>query len=835
MIRFCDKDVFCVEYGRIDRSELLRYFLDGNLDEVVCVLDADGTYFGHIPYQVFVQNENTEQAILRDCLVLDNDIWKNGRMLFAIYKAQFAGNILLPVVDKNQRLLCFAYEEQDANRNLRMLRELQEKADAYQFADIYPEYRCVKIHEFNELAYFFAKYLLSQKIPVQVEGSMWEGFVESDTEEYLDYSCMSIYAEGVWNRPSHWVENLLRSVSVEFECIDHIYEENIKAGIIKNAEKDRLQFLDYLRNEGQVVILGTDIAALDTYNFFKKQGIEIACFASDKYDDKDRILFGKKVLKIIDVMAEYSRPIFVNPYETGSAWGVGGTDRFDYMGYERNKNFFLLNDYVQLEGDGLTCALEDQTVFLMGDVLLCEKLVQYLDKRAVDTQHQYHYVQIPGEKDEDIRLNTVNIKDIKNDALCLIVLPEYFREDWKKVVQERKEKIVTYLLENGCMHYTDYFSHIKTFIHMEKETKQKYQSEFLKPQRIVLGAINACSGNVFFRGLLDGHPSLMMMDYTDINSNLFWFCVRLSGRDVSEIPSLFLKLYHLEWKWGKLKDIDAFLVKMRRLLENKKTCTSQELFVILHMAYMYMYGRDFTDIKDVVIYWEPHHISSLVMEQCTEWLGGSDVPCDILRLVRNMYMSNGSNVKGILDQNFGEEGTIFQIAITGNGYIPAIDDRVYKGSKKVVVRFEDVKCRPEEELGRICKEWGIPWSDSLLGTTSHGEDLVYDNGKRKVVGFDLEPVYNTYEEYFSETDKLKIAISCSPYQKTFGYPYVDVCEYSKRELQELFLKKCRFEQRLHFDTERTRLLYRIYFQNYIRILLQKIRMLHHIESRNDQI
>ena len=205
MIRFCDKDVFCVEYGRIDRSELLRYFLDGNLDEVVCVLDADGTYFGNIPYQVFVQNENTEQAILRDCLVLDNDIWKNGRMLFAIYKAQFAGNILLPVVDKNQRLLCFAYEEQDANRNLRMLRELHEKADAYQFADIYPEYRCVKIHEFNELAYFFAKYLLSQKIPVQVEGSMWEGFVESTTEEYLDYSCMSVYAEGVWNRPSHWV------------------------------------------------------------------------------------------------------------------------------------------------------------------------------------------------------------------------------------------------------------------------------------------------------------------------------------------------------------------------------------------------------------------------------------------------------------------------------------------------------------------------------------------------------------------------------------------------------------------------------------------------------
>ena len=128
MIRFCDKDVFCVEYGRINRSELLRYFLAGNLDEVVCVLDADGRYSGHITYWTLIQNEKAE-------------------------------------------------------------------------------------------------YLLWQKISVKVEGSMWKGFLESDDREYMDYNCMTIYAEGVWNRSSNWMENFLRSVSVEFECIDHIYEE----------------------------------------------------------------------------------------------------------------------------------------------------------------------------------------------------------------------------------------------------------------------------------------------------------------------------------------------------------------------------------------------------------------------------------------------------------------------------------------------------------------------------------------------------------------------------------------------------------------------------------
>lgn len=167
MIRFCDKDVFCVEYGRINRSELLRYFLAGNLDEVVCVLDADGRYSGHITYWTLIQNEKAEYAILKDCLVLNKDIWKNGRLLFAIYKDQFGENILLPVVNEDRQLLCFAYEDKDANRNLRMLRELQKKLNAIQFADVYPQFECVKIREFNELAYFLQNIYCGKKFQLK--------------------------------------------------------------------------------------------------------------------------------------------------------------------------------------------------------------------------------------------------------------------------------------------------------------------------------------------------------------------------------------------------------------------------------------------------------------------------------------------------------------------------------------------------------------------------------------------------------------------------------------------------------------------------------------------
>ncbi len=132
-------------------------------------------------------------------------------------------------------MISFAYKENDANRELRQLRELAEKTDALQFGDIYPEYDCVIIYGFNELAYFFARYLKAQGIPVRLEGAMWEGFLESDETPFMEHRSMKIYAEGTWAKPSDWEENLLRSVSVEFECIDAIYEENIRRGYIKDS------------------------------------------------------------------------------------------------------------------------------------------------------------------------------------------------------------------------------------------------------------------------------------------------------------------------------------------------------------------------------------------------------------------------------------------------------------------------------------------------------------------------------------------------------------------------------------------------------------------------
>ena len=592
MIRFCDKEVFCLEYGNISRGDLITYFLDGHMDEPVCVFDECGVYLGYITYRSLLQSEDTDKAINKEYLKSDREIWKMARLQFAFQKEKFGEYPLLPVVDTKNHLLCFAYEDSDANRELRMLWELQEDSSLLQFGDIYPQCQCVRIHGFNELAYFFAKYLEIQGIPVQVEGSMWKDFFSSNPCECIDYRYMDIYAEEIFPKSSCWMENLLRSASVEFECIDQIYEKNIKDGRIKNAGLDGRELAVYLKKMSEVIILGTDIEALDAYDYFIKEGIEVCCFADNRVGSMGNLLFGKPVLRVIDAMIQFERAVFVNNHDEGSAWGMGETDWFSYLGYKRNRDFFLLKDYMKISGCGLKNALKDQKIVLTGDFLLCDKLAEFFEKTGIFGKRRLKYIYFPEDSfvREDCRLETVKIEEIEQDELCLLVMPEIISINQLKKSKERKEKILSYLNVCGIRNYTDYFSYMMPFINIEKEIQCKYQIKSLRPKRIVIGSINACSGNIFFRGLLDSHPSIIMLDYSYLNHDLFWFCMRLSVKNSEEIPALFLKIYELEWEGQELENIDLFIEKMRQLLKAGKAYTSQELFVIFHIAYMNMYG-----------------------------------------------------------------------------------------------------------------------------------------------------------------------------------------------------------------------------------------------------
>ena len=287
-------------------------------------------------------------------------------------------------------------------------------------------------------------------------------------------------------------------------------------------------------------------------------------------------------------------------------------------------------------------------------------------------------------------------------------------------------------------------------------------------------------------------------------------------------------LSECQTKYFEEKKIADFCKRVCVLLEKDKKYTSQELFVIFHTALLV---KSEEEIENMIIYWEPHFMPRELMEKCVLWLGTAEVPCDIINIVRNGYITRGSRIKGVLKLNWAPAHTSLYTAVASTD----IEKEEYEGSKRLIVRFEDLKCRPKEELDSICQEWEIPWSDSLMETTICGEKGYYDNGSKQVHDFDLEPVYNQYEEYFSAFDRFRITVLCAPWQKKYGYPFVDINLFSRRDLQEMFLKTIRLTDMIDFsqvfENQKKQIEFMVDFQNYIRQSIQNVWMLKVMEEK----
>ena len=824
MIRFCDSEVGCLEYKLLDRGRLLSYFLSGHLTEIVCVYDGPDAedFIGIITYYSLLDAVSINAAIVRDYVILDKDIWLTAREIFRKRGRGIRNMLPLPVLDKDYQLVCFAYQDEEANREIRMLRELEKTQGVVQFADVFSEYTCVKIYGFNELAYFFAKYLRKQYIQVQVSDGMWQEFFDSEENPVPEYECLNIYAEGTWERPRDWKENLLRSVSVEFDCIDKIYEVNLKRNLIKNADIECSALLEHLRIEKEIILCGVDKKSQDAYDFLMGNGIEACCFAVEELNvECMHRMFGKKIITISEAARIYHTPIFIDCTSQYSAWGLGSVDYFDYIGYKRNEGFILLKDYVEIPENNLLDVLKNAKIVLSGDCYLCSRLYEYLKQNDILATG---YLQTLQKDLQPENMPEVFADNINEDTICILIEPIY-RSDAKEGLagKEEKNQRIVFLREKGLDNYTDYFSDIVSFIHMEQDNEMKYHREYLMPKKVVIGSILPYNGNIFLRSLLDSHPTVLSIYYCDLNNQLFWICMRLSMVRAEDIMPLFWKL--IAGNEESITDRPAFVKKMERLLAESNRFTSQELFVMFHIAYRSMQGQNINEneLRSIVIYWEPHFQERDKTEECAKWLESEDVPCDIINVVRNAVPQKGSTLKETKCIKGGVR-TAYRSVLRR---MP-IDKRKYMQSERLIIKFEDLKCKPKEMLMKICERWGVPWSDTLMQTTKDGVEYVYGDTMQRVSGFDLKPVYNTYDNFFSEFDRLKIMLIDAIWQKRYGYAYVEPDWFTRGEVQEMFLKEFYFERpgdRTGFYKDCLDLDRRIALQNDLRYRVQEVRCL----------
>lgn len=308
---------------------------------------------------------------------------------------------------------------------------------------------------------------------------------------------MVINAEEISLQTDSLYQTVIRSASSCFECVDQIYEANMAEGKIRNTIGNFEEILEKIRGRN-VAILGTNMTAQDTYDLLYGHGIDICCFAVFESMEKGecRTLLGKKVVGVEEIIKNGEDMVFIDNNNQNSALGTGNSDIFDYYGYERNESFFLLRDYTEIPCSCLKHVLNGRRVLLAGDERLCSILLDYLVK--------------VNQGNVDIQYTDIfQMKTEETGTLC-IVYPWY---GFKKMQDNPKRWVFQKQLSGKKnLSYTDYFSHTEVFImidlFMNRDT-DKYSVKQLTPKGILLGRIPGSSGNVFFRGLLDGHPDIL--------------------------------------------------------------------------------------------------------------------------------------------------------------------------------------------------------------------------------------------------------------------------------------------------------------------------------------
>lgn len=379
--------------------------------------------------------------------------------------------------------------------------------------------------------------------------------------------------------------------------------------------------------------------------------------------------------------------------------------------------------------------------------------------------------------------------------MCVVV-PDYYTRPME-VRDKKNMEYKKFLSDAGADDYTEYFIRSRSFALIDEflnRGREKYTEAQLLPKGILLGKIPPWSGNVFFRGIMDGHPEILIMPYSDLNENLFWYCIKLAGENPAEILRKFWEMYDEESvnKENDFPDQKKFDMALGRLLRLKESFTAQELFVIFHAAYVEMLGVQMPDICGQVIYWEPHFVPRYDFPFLAEWLREGRINVQTIELRRNNVVRTGSACARVTEHQLTPLDPFYNMFLDESSWGGQDeDDAVLK------MRFEDIKLHPMEMLDIVCKRMDIAWSDRMLKTTSCGQVSSY----RGSTDFDLKSVFNKYDDFLSEFDRFRISIACSPYLKRYGYTFENCLRFSRRELQEMFRKPFMFESDERFQKD----------------------------------
>ena len=458
----------------------------------------------------------------------------------------------------------------------------------------------------------------------------------------------------------------------------------------------------------------------------------------------------------------------------------------------------MLKDYFEIPCSNLIHILKGKTVFLAGEERFCKILADYLEET----------------EQGDIKVQSGDLpmcREMKETDIFCAVYPV----DISGAYSKKTEKFWDEVLSIGTVRFTRYFSDSRVFVEIDRcrsKNTQKYVIPGLRPKGILLGAVPGYCGCVFFKGIMDGHPNIIAPPYNFWGDNLFLYCIRLAEEKPQNIVNVLKHILEEEYDPDRIAAMfpewDLFKRGAEKWLLNKESVTSQELFIVFCASYTEMMtGEMLTDLSSKVVYWEPHGFFRHKFRFLEKWLGSAEINGQTMIIRRDNMTFGAAAYNGLLHRGKEFAGLEVLSILSQEYWINASQEETLSCHwQKLILRFEDVKLHPKEELLKVCDRMDIPWSDTMQYTTSYGKSDAYAGRSRD---FTLKPVFDRRENVFSAFDQFRVAVISAPYQKKYGYSYVDCMKFSRSRLWEMFLDEFRFQQDMQFETQQSRAAYDI--------------------------
>lgn len=592
------------------------------------------------------------------------------------------------------------------------------------------------------------------------------------------------------------------------------------------------------------------------YDYILGHGIKPVCMCDNAVEKNGKLFFDLPIFNYQQCRTKYPDCIYIITSDGVFNGRLIGRE-LEADGFIREKDFFVFYDYMEnIPENYLGNIIPLKPMVLTGNAFLCKCLSHVLKSSVKAENSKIIYCNefdSPGIGSNSDKMECLSLEQCKEsypDAMYFTV--------YKTLDDERKSKTICSALENNNIKsISSYFADAPflldylDLVPVEEKTEQttgmvKRNSNKIRIEDIndVLYLFNSSfSGTAFFDSIIDSHPNILSLGYSQLQTNLWKYIEELKDAvTLEEFPFKLLEFFEksLYDLYGNshifmeeaFPDVERFTLEFKQAVSGRTVLNAKELFIAVFIAYHYMIHQKETRPKEskIVLYLEPHNGGRL-LETHAKWLCNNFERITFLKLIRNTISKAGSSFRYRIGTGGGLDLPSVRW-LSGFGMetkpLKKYDDCV------LALKFEDIKLHPHKTLGYLCKKLQIPWSDTLLETTINGSSWVYDAGKSySTTGYDLRAVYNTYDEYFSSFDRFRLDLLVREKQKAYGYPYLDYDRYnfSMKQLEEFFRFPYKFSKYIKFSNEKQE---GRFWDEFFETNLDTLKKMEHIDRYKEQ-